>query len=184
MGSYPLFSPEDTDTDEVIYSQRLTRFLRLILQSLLNRRTYVRFDKRGDIIGEYETDDFLRPSRFYSFRMNEVERRLELTFDVDDQIKELLLRINDIKKLETFEIYFQYPESSDRVLINLFSYNEFIKPHPDSENLKWEFNIEILISFKVLIRKEQNNSSSEVRFYYPFSDDLFSFSLTWIWWLR
>jgi hypothetical protein len=158
---FPSLSVEDVSTGELIYSH-LDRFVKLILQPLLEQRAYVRFNKKGDMVGECEPDGFLRLCRLHSYRMSRVEQRLELSFYINNQIKGLFVPFNDIKRFEKFGVYFQHPGQSDCVLMSPFAWEEFIKPHPRSESLKRDLDTEVSTSSKVLAREEPSASSAAV----------------------
>ena len=134
---------DDVITGKIIWNGCLTRFIRLILHSLQTRRAYIYFDDKDDISGKRQINNLLRLCYFYSYCLNRKESSLDLIFQVNNQLKRLILPFNDIKKFDDLGIYFQHPARPDCILSNPFYCNGFKEPHTGSDTLKRDLDSEI-----------------------------------------
>jgi hypothetical protein len=154
-------SPKHPITGETIW-RNWVRLFKFILLPLRTRTAYIFFNEEGDIGGNLDAPGIWRHSRFHGYGINNDDKTLELQFKVDNQIKGLVLQIDEIEKFDDFRIYFQHPTHPDCILFSPFSLREFAAPRPDSNQRRNEIMSEILNSTLALGRKKLASDKAEV----------------------
>lgn len=156
-------SCEDAVTGEIIWNTHLARFIHLILKSLQTRKAFIHFDKMGDISRETDTAGTWRECCFHSYSFNGWNKTLEMQFTVDNQIKGVILPINDIKNFNKSGICFQHPIHPDCVLFNPFSCKEFVEPSYGSDKFRKQVFFAALETYTLSTRNESGFDHAMVR---------------------
>ena len=116
------------------------RYVQLVLRPMVTRRVFIALDPNGDIPIHSDQAGRLLSGRFHDLHLHG-KAHLELDFLVGNQVKGLILPLEDTKKLD--QVTFQHPKYAECVIFDLFGGDEFTQPRSDATAQKAELERQI-----------------------------------------